>query len=333
MPLPRPCRTDEVEIMTDTNFEIYAEDWAPSYEPPAAFDFDGTAAVEPAESATFRVVTPPLAGPTAVGFVDGTRRVELGLWQIDSVTGETARGIAGAYAVGGVVTGTGQPARFVGERVGRVCVWGGGRTGDLGPRNGYHWRSVSIASHDPADPLNALQDLMRQAEAALAEELSAAGWFVVLDGPLNRIRSISSMMAGYAKTHQRQLLPDDQHIRIPTLRTGQRCPVWALGSDRYTCYARVGAPSPIGSPWGGIIRLEFPADFGMAAAVTAADLLTSRLPSYAGVAHRDPRAPQNLTPVRNLEQALARRIGNSKISSRTARDAVAAQQRTTGASA
>lgn len=319
--------------MTESRFDLYAEDWAPSYEPPASFDLDGTDAVEPAESATFHAVRPASAGATALAFVDGTRRVELGLWQIDRVTGETVRGIAGAYAVGAVTTGTGQPARFVGERLGRVCVWGGGRTGDLGPRNGYHWRSVSIASHDPADPLNALQDLMRQAEASLAEELARAGWLVVLDGPLNRIRSISSMMAGYAKTHQRQLLPDDQHIRIPSLAVGERCPVWALGTDRYTCYARVGAPGPVGSPWGGIIRLEFPADFGIAAAVAAADRLTSRLPVYAGVAHRDPRAPQNLTPVRNLEQALARRIGTAKLGARTARDAVAAQQRTTGAPA
>jgi hypothetical protein len=212
-------------------------------------------------------------------------------------------------------------------------VWGGGRTGDLGPRNGYHWKSVSIASYDPADPLNALQDLMRQAEAALAGDLAKAGWLVVLDGPLNRIRSITSMMAGYAKTHQRQLLPDDQHIRIPTLAVGERCPIWALGSDRYTCYARVGPPGPVGSPWGGIIRLEFPANFGFDAAVAAADRLTNRLPVYAGVAHRDPRAPQNLTPVRNLEQALARRIGTARLSARTARDAVAAQQRLHGATA
>lgn len=316
--------------MTDSQFDLYAEDWAPSYEPPASFELDGTEAVEPVESASFRTITPPLAPTTALAFVDGTRRVEIGLWQIDRVTGETVRGIAGAYAVGAVVTGTGQPARFVGERLGRVCVWGGGRTGDLGPRSGYHWKSVSIASYDPADPLNALQDLMRQAEAALAEDLARAGWLVVLDGPLNRVRSITSMMAGYAKTHQRQLLPDDQHVLIPTLSVGERCPIWALGTDRYTCYARVGPPGPVGSPWGGIIRLEFPAKFGFDEAKATADMLTSRLPLYAGVAHRDPRAPQNLTPVRNLERDLARRIGPARLSARIARDSVAAQQRPKG---
>lgn len=314
--------------MTGSSFDVYAEDWAPSYEPPAAFDLDGTGAVEPAESEEFQAFTPHPPGQLALGFVDGTRRVELGLWQIDRITGETVRGLAGAYAVGGVVTGNGYAARFVGERVGRVCVWGAGRTGDLGPREGYHWPTQSITSRDPVDPLNALQELMRQAEATLAEELSAAGWLVVLDGPLNRIRSISSMIAGYAKTHQRQLLPDEQHIKVPSLAVGQRCPVWALGSDRYTCYARVGAPSPVGSPWSGIVRLEFPAGFGVDAAVRAADQLTASLPAYAGVPHRDPRAPQNLTPVRNLEQRLARRIGSSHLSARVARDAVADLQET-----
>lgn len=36
--------------MSNGTFDFYAEDWAPSYEPPGAFDYDGTEAVEPVES-------------------------------------------------------------------------------------------------------------------------------------------------------------------------------------------------------------------------------------------------------------------------------------------
>lgn len=311
----------------DEDFDVFAEDWAPTYEPPVSFDMDGTEEAEPAEAGDFAALTPVLVGDAPLAFVDGTRRVELGLWKIDRGTGESVRGIAGAYAVGGVGTGTGRPARVVGLRLGRVCVWGAGLTGDLGPRNGFHWRSQRVTGRDPKDPLDHLQTLMRQAEGAIADELARAGWLVVLDGPLNHIRSIASMIGGYAKTHQRKRLPDDQHIRIPTLGLGQRCPVWAIGTERYTCYARVGHPGPAGSPWGGIIRLEFPASFDLAAAVEAADTLTARLPAFAGVHHRDPRAPQNLTPTRALERVLSQHLGPPKLSTRTARDAVAGLQR------
>jgi hypothetical protein len=80
----------------------------------------------------------------------------------------------------------------------------------------------------------------------------------------------------------------------------------------------------VGSPWGGIVRLELPAGDGLRGAVAAADRLAATLPRFAGVPHRDPRAPQNLTPVRNLEQHLSRCIGPARLSARTARDAVAA---------
>jgi len=312
--------------MADRGFDLFAEDWAPSYEAPSTFELDGTATVEPAESATFAARHPAAAAPLPLAFVDGTRRVDLGLWQIDRATGEAHRGIAGSYAVGATVTEPGRPARVVAERVGRLCVWGGGRTGDLGPRSGFHWRSHSLGSSDPSKPLAGLQDAMRDAEAELAQELSGTGWLVVLDGPLNRTRALTKMVAGYAKTHHRRLLPDDQHVRVPSLDVGERCPLWSVGADRYTCYARIGQPGPVGSPWSGIVRLEFPAESGLEASVAAADRLASALPEHAGVRHRDPRAPQNLTPVRNLEIALGRRLGSSRLATRVARDAVAAQQ-------
>lgn len=225
--------------MADERFDLFAEDWSPSYEPPSTFELDGTAAVQSAESATFVVRRPAQERAVPLAFVDGTRRIDLGLWQIDRVTGETHRGIAGSFAVGAAVTGIGRPARILGERVGRVCVWSGGRSGGLGPRHGFHWTSQSVARTDPAEPLNALQEVMRDAEATLAQELSGAGWLVVLDGPLNRIRTFTKMVVGYAKTHRRRLLPDDQHVRVPGLDVGERCPIWAVGEDRYTCYARI----------------------------------------------------------------------------------------------
>lgn len=305
-------------------YDIYAEDWAPTREPPSIFEMDGTSAASPVESDGWEPVTPePPASAVPLAFVDGTRRVEIGLWQIDPVTGATVRGIAGAYAVGATVCRPGVPADFAGLRRARLCIWGGGLTGDLGPSAGYLWTSRSLATADPDGPLDALQNLMRDAEANLAQELAALGWQVVLDGPFSRIRSLRAMVAGYAKTHHRQLFPDDLHRRVPSLRVGQRSPLWSLGDDKYTCYHRVGSPTPVGSPWSGVVRLEFPSFAGFDAARALADRLSATLPRYAGRHHLDPRAPQNLQPVRALEQQLSRVLGPPKLSNQAARAAVA----------
>jgi hypothetical protein len=111
---------------------------------------------------------------------------------------------------------------------------------------------------------------------------------------------------------------------VPQLPVGARTAIYTAGTDRYTCYTRVGHPGPGGSPWGGIARLEFPAAAGLDAAIDRADVLAALLPGYAGVAHRDPRAPINLTPVKNLERHLTGRLGPLAFATRSARDAVIA---------
>jgi hypothetical protein len=87
---------------------------------------------------------------------------------------------------------------------------------------------------------------------------------------------------------------------------------------------RVGSPGPAASPWSGVARLHFPAVAGFDAVLAEADILAGTLPAFAGVAHRDPRAPVNLTPVRNLERHLTHALGNAKLARRAARDALLA---------
>jgi hypothetical protein len=43
-----------------------------------------------------------------------------------------------------------------------------------------------------------------------------------------------------------------------------------------------------------------------------ADATTLALPRYAGVAHVDPRAPQNLQPIGGLEAQLSHRLGDQR---------------------
>jgi hypothetical protein len=303
------------------SWTIFTEDWDPGYGTPATFELDGSGSFEPAEEG------PPAVAPVAprsvpLCFIDGVRRAELALWAEEPRSGALVPGLAGAYAVGAVAVRPGGAAAYQGIRVGRLAIWGAGRTGDIVGRTGHRWASESIVADDPADLLAHLQNRMRLAEGALAVEAAAARWTVVLDGPLNRIQSPHATIVGYVKTHRRQIFPDAEHALVPALDIGWRTRMYESRNDRYTCYVRVGHPGPGGSPWSGIARLELPAVGGLATAVDHAGLLAAVLPRYAGVPHRDPRAPVNLTPVKNLERHLTRLLGPADHARRAARDAV-----------
>ena len=113
--------------------------------------------------------------------------------------------------------------------------------------------ALSTAATDPAELLQTLQDRMRQAEGDLALEAAGLGWHVVLDGPLNRIRSLHRLVTGYVKTHHRLLLPEAEHAAVPSLTLGGRTALYrrgimAGGSLLIACaptYASVGALAPV----------------------------------------------------------------------------------------
>jgi len=302
------------------NWRTYVESWAPEYGASSEFELDGEGTAERAEAGPFTVPGAATA-PVPLAFIDGRRRVELSLWAEHDGSGERVPGLLGAYAVGAVTIAPGRPAGYAGCRVGRLAVWGGGRTGDVAG-NGFRWSSDSVPVVEHGELLAHLQDRMRQAEGALALEAAQTGWNVVLDGPLNRIVTLHPQVTGYIKSHHRSLLPPEDHKLVPGLRVGERTALYALGKDRYTCYCRIGHPGAGASPWGGVARLEFPSVAGIADVSDRASMLAATLPRYAGAAHRDPRAPVNLSPVKNLEDHLSRAMGRVEFATRAARDAV-----------
>lgn len=299
--------------------KVYAEEWDPSYGAPATFDFDDQQHAELAEPSGDHV-NPRRPAPLPLCFIDGRRRGELGMWA--ERAGVRTAGLAGCYAVGAVTVRPSGLARYEGITLGRVALWGGGHHQDIVSSLGYRWEAQSTTASDPGELLDVLQERMRAAEGDLALEAARLGWNVILDGPLNRIRGLHPLVTGYVKTHRRQILSDDQHHRVPDLPIGGRTALYTTGSDRYTCYVRVGNPGPGGSPWSGIARLDLPASAGLDAVAEHATQLAATLPLYAGVPHRDPRAPINLTPVRNLELHLSQRMGPVAHARRAARDAL-----------
>ena len=95
------------------------------------------------------------------------------------------------------------------------------------------------------------------------------------------------------------------------MASGERSPVFRLGTawGGWSWYLRL--PVAIGAPWAGIVRVECSADLPVEAAIELADLSLVTLPRFASTPYKDPRAPQNLIPIAGLERRLrgpARRL-------------------------
>jgi len=305
---------------------VNVEDWQASFGSPYLVAAEDTVTarvmlVEDGKALKNHRPDPSVRG--ALAFIDGVRRGEASLYQENPVTKQLARGVAGAHATGAVIADGERRPEFRDVRVNRLAIWGSGLKAELPEiAGGWSWTAHSIADPAPDAPLRELQTRMRQSEGRLAEELAGEGFLVILDGPLNYVRSRDLPVVGYIKTHHRPLLDPPQHARLTELEPGERSSLFALGEDRYSCYLRLAPTRSFSGPWAGIVRIEIPQSAGLGEAVATADRVTALIPRYAGVPHRDPRAPQNLQPVGGLESHLRHRLGDSGLAFRAVREAV-----------
>ena len=325
---PRPIlRTHPHQSEGERVGVISVEAWPAQYGGPYLVvgdgeDDQGTAAVVEDDGA-LQAHSPTAADAAALAFVDGVRRADAWLYQ--QRDDELVRGVAGVHARGAVLCAPGERPVFSHCAVERLVVWGAGAEGDLPTLDGgWSWTTRSTADHSPRAPLAALQTRMREAEGRLAEQLCDDGWTTVVDGPLNYVRSRDLPVLGFVKTHHRALLAPGDHVRVPGLEAGQRTSLFAERPDVYSCYLRLAAPPAFAGPWAGIVRLQVPAAVGVRAAARAADRATTALPRFNGIAHVDPRAPQNLQPVRALEERLRRLLGDPGLAVRAVREAARA---------
>jgi hypothetical protein len=305
---------------------IYVEDWAATYGSPYLVRADEVAPAEVKlveDGPRLARHSPRQCRRPRLAFVDGVRRGDASLYQEDPASGELRRGLAGSHACGAVLVEPAAVPVIERTRVSRLVVWGGGLEGGLPTQpGGWTWSVESTASTDPDGPLAELQQRMRRAESALAARLSAEGFLTILDGPLTFVRSSNMAVVGYVKTHHRRLLDPETHRAVPWLDAGERTSVFTVGADRYSCYLRLAAISEAAGPWAGIVRLEVPQAAGLDAAVDVADQAAAILPAFAGIAHRDPRAPQNLQPIGALESSLRHQLGHPGLARRAVRAAV-----------
>lgn len=261
--------------------------------------------------------------PKSMAFVDGSLRVEARLTR--TVGGETIAGVAGCASAGAVVVpGDGSPLRFEHVEVRRYVIFAGGQRVELPQQpGGWSWEPDSVPDPDVDKARDRLQRHMRDAEVRIAEALWSSGILTVVDGPLTMVRSgWDTPIIGYVKTHHRPMLAPDEWAKVPTIGVGQRTTAFQIRDDLYAAYLRVGDPGRWASPWGGIVRLEVPAGAGLERALCVIDTAAAWLPDFASAAHRDARAPVNLTPISGLERHLHHLHGDARLGLRAVRAAI-----------
>ena len=312
---------------------IHVEPWPTSVSGPYLVpeeDIEATDCPVVEDEGQIRAHTPAPSEPMRLAFVDGIRRADAHLYQFANE--RTIHGVAGAHAQGAVVCHPNERPTFERCVATHLVIWGCGEVAELPDQpGGWSWEAGSVPGDSPDAPLQGIQRRMREAEGRLAEALVNEGYVTVVDGPLNFVRSKDVAVLGYVKTHHRALLPPEQHAWIPNLLAGERSSLFLKRNDIYSCYLRLTTPPPYAGPWAGIARLELPSSIGLEAAVEAADRASLMLPRFAGVAYKDPRAPQNLKPVYELERYLRRRLGDRNLAVRAIR-ASALESRPKGAS-
>jgi hypothetical protein len=259
------------------------------------------------------IAAPPMVELPHCVFIDGVRRIDARLFAEDAEV--EAPALVGSWAVGCALST--RPPRIGEIRVGRELVVGGGLQADpvemtVGGQT-LRFEARSVPGATPLDPIQGLQNAMREAEARLAEETLVAGEaeLVVSDGPLTYFTSGPAV--GMVKRQSRTYLDASRARVLSRLAEGERSPIFKLGEqrlERYSWFLRLAEQRSIDGTMAGIVRLEVGARDGLDAALRLGQLTSAVLPRFAPRPGRDPRAPQNLFPIGALENMLRHRLGD-----------------------
>lgn len=306
------------ELQVDVAVEAPAHDWAP---------------IRPHRD------TPPFP---VVRFVDGVQSSDAVIWISDNDRAQPYPGLVASWAAG-VMT-----SRASGAELERVVVERGvfSDARSLGPiiAANLTWRpkppDISVDSRgghgggqspplpgtspipDP-DPM-ALRERLGVARRRLEDRVGliastpAEDALVVYDGLLHAT-ALPLTAVGLAKRAHRLYLPDTLQSVQRQLTRGERTPLFATDRQRrrLSFYLALSDPLPpaVADPGSCVARIELSIgpDTTIGQTAAFADRVAQTIPRYASEPHMDPRAPQNLMPIKSLESELRRMLGRPSV--------------------
>jgi hypothetical protein len=283
--------------------------------------------------------------PNQILFIDGRMRID-SLW-LGRRDDEILYGAFATIAVGAVLVDRAiRRAKCVATEVKRIIAIGGnlnppiatipcpiGGRGDL-----KYDRCVTKVDNEPDTPSQLVQSAMLDEELRIANELVLnqnivqEDALIVRDGPLlYRTYQKPHRTIGYVKTMGKAYLKGENAQILRSLKVGERTPIFRISNSNgsnLSWYLRSGSPDLNYKRLGyhdlhGIVRIDLDGGIDRDRAKAIADQSTYLIPQYASHPTRDPRAPQNLTPVGALEKELGRRMGSRELISRRLREFLA----------
>lgn len=271
-------------------------------------------------------------------FTDGSRRVEARVL-LEDERRQVAFGALGSFAIGSVsccAMGSRQ-AQFMDlgsfgvTPVQRVCTLSSGyelaHFELVSPFVNYLGRleyTVKPSSEtDPDAVVRQLQTEMLAYERLLAARLadSYPEALIITDGQRPAVGALPNVV-GYLKTIHALPLSDTQLAVVRQLEAGQRSPLYLIdsgdkNSQKFEWFLRLRDPRPWLYSFAGMVRLQAHAGSDPVARLSEvqalADWLATLLPRFSTRQHQDPRAPQQLLPIRALEPQLRRQMGDVQL--------------------
>jgi len=280
--------------------------------------------------------------PNQILFIDGRLRIDANF--LGRRDNEILYGAFATISVGAVLVDRRiRKAKCVATEVTRIIALGGNLTppvtvvpcpvsgrGDL-----KYDRCLTSSNNQPDTPSQLVQGEMLDEELRIAnalslnKELIQENTLIVRDGPLlYRVYQTPYDTIGYVKTMGKAYLNGEHAQVMRSLKVGERTPVFRISNtngSNLSWYLRSGSQDLNYKKLGyhdlhGIIRIDLNGGIPIDRAKAIADQSTHLIPQYASHPTRDPRAPQNLTPVGALEKELGRRMGSRELISRRLRD-------------
>lgn len=267
-------------------------------------------------------------------FIDGCRRIDARVFLEDErrqlafgLLGSCAVGVASSLRDSGI-----HQAHFLDLwDIDQVCILSGGHqvaafTIDQGLASQFgalRFRIVSTEARELDALEGTLQSDMLRKERALAARLidQFPDALILCDGPRPLLGGEENVV-GYVKTIRDQKIPPEQINQVRLLEEGQRSPLYLVHTkdprhQYYEWFLRLRDPRPWLHSFAGLVRLQALAGSApasrLAEVVRLADWSCLQLPLFSSRQHQDPRAPQQLLPIRALESELRRRMGDTRL--------------------
>ena len=260
----------------------------------------------------------PLQERITVAFVDGVRRTEYAMYLIDD-SGSSYEGAFASLGAGAVLIELGKlnlvKESMLHSIVKRYLVVRGELQGIPQKSIGFEMRTTY---EDVSKEINRI--MREELEVSVARKLAKQvnPTLLICDGTLsNRLRGTTCV--GYIKTIKKLFIRREEANLLAHLKRGQRTPIIKLHYqhrqeqkekvEKYTWYVKLTDAEGVGS----LARLEVFESVGLSMAKHIANLTAGILPMLVSTAYQDKRSPQNLLPIKSLENFLRRHLGSYSI--------------------